>query len=256
MDFKTSTFMYVIGGIVVAFVLAQSLFFLIRAYRQGKKVGLSTQTMNKTILSSSLFSIAPSISILATVLTLSGALGIVLPWIRLTVIGSITYEVPAAESALEAVGITSGLSAEVTDELAFSTTAWVMTLGSIMPLILLPFVVKFIQKKIGQTVSKNNAWANLMSSAAFIGLMAAFIGRAVLGSGDADTIGDGAGVMSVAALLSSMLFMFLFMKFNEKRHWAWIDNFAMPISLFLALFIVVILNLVLPPYIANFEWRG
>ncbi len=255
-DFKTSKFMYIIGAIVVAFVIAQSLFFLIRAYRQGRKIGISGQTMKKTMLSSSLFSIAPSISILATVLTLSGALGIVLPWIRLTIIGNITYEVPAAESALEAVGVTSGLSAEVTDELAFSTTAWVMTLGSIMPLILLPFAVKFIQKKIGKAVSKNNTWANLMSSAAFIGLMSAFIGRALLGSGDADTIGDGAGVMSVVALVSSMIIMLIFMKINEKKHWAWIDTFAMPISMFAALFIVVILNMVLPSSIAEFEWRG
>lgn len=90
MDFKESTFMYILGGAVVAFVLAQSLFFLIRAYRQGKKIGLSTAAMKNTIVSSSLFSIAPSISILATVLTLSGALGLVLPWIRLTVIGAIS----------------------------------------------------------------------------------------------------------------------------------------------------------------------
>ncbi|MDQ9759348.1 DUF5058 family protein, partial [Acinetobacter baumannii] len=124
----------------------------IRAYRQGKKIGLSEKTMKKTIASSSLFSIAPSIAILATILTLSGALGIVLPWIRLTVIGNITYEVPAAESALEALGIVGGLSADVTDKTAFSAAAWVMTLGSVMPLVIVPFAVKFIQKKIGKAV--------------------------------------------------------------------------------------------------------
>ncbi len=256
MDFKTSTFMYVIGAIVVAFVLAQSLFFLVRAYRQGKRIGLSTQTMNKTILSSSLFSIPPAISILATVLTLSAALGIVLPWIRLTVLGSITYEVPAAQSALEAVGSTGGLATEVTDELSFSTAAWVMTLGSVMPLILLPFLAKFIQKRIGGTMSKNSRWSSLMSSAAYIGLISAFLGRAILGSGEADTVGDGAGILSVAALLASSLLMLFFMKLNEKVHKQWIDTFAMPISMFFALFVVVILNMVLPESIATLEWRG
>lgn len=147
MDFKESAFMYIIGGAVVVFVLAQSLFFLIRAYRQGKKIGISTTTMKNTMVSSSLFSIAPSISILATVLTLSGALGIVLPWIRLTVIGAISYEVPAAESAIDVMGHTGGLSYEITDPVEFSAVAWVMTLGSVMPLILVPFLLKFIQKK-------------------------------------------------------------------------------------------------------------
>ena len=91
---------------------------------------------------SALFSLAPAISIVATILTLSGALGIVLPWIRLTVIGAISYEVPAAESAMEALGYTGGLSAEITDPLGFSTAAWVMTLGSVMPLVIIPFAMK------------------------------------------------------------------------------------------------------------------
>lgn len=189
--------MYILAGAVVAFVLAQSIFFLVRAYKQGKKIGISEKTMKNTIVSSSLFSIAPSISILATIITLSGALGLVLPWIRLTVIGAITYEVPAAESALNALGQIGGLSQEVTDPMQFSTIAWVMTLGSVMPLVLIPFMLKFIQKKVGGVASKNAAWANTMSAAAFIGLISAFIGRAVLGSGEPDQLGDGAGAQTL-----------------------------------------------------------
>ena len=117
MDFKESGFMYALGGFIVVFVLAQSLFFLIRAWKQGKKLGLSTAIMRGTVTQSALFSLAPAISIVATILTLYGALGIVLPWIRLTVIGAISYEVPAAESAMEALGYTGGLSAEITDPL-------------------------------------------------------------------------------------------------------------------------------------------
>ena len=81
MDFKESGFMYALGGFIVIFVLAQSLFFLIRAWKQGKKLGLSTATMRGTVTQSALFSLAPAISIVATILTLSGALGIVLPWV-------------------------------------------------------------------------------------------------------------------------------------------------------------------------------
>lgn len=255
MDFKESAFMYIIGGLVVVFVLAQSLFFLIRAYRQGKKIGLSTATMKNTMISSSLFSIAPSISILATVLTLSGALGIVLPWIRLTVIGAISYEVPAAESAIDVMGHTGGLSYEITDPVEFSAVAWVMTLGSIMPLILVPFLLKFIQKKIG-AVNKNAAWANTMSAAAFIGLISAFIGRAVLGTGEPDQIGDGAGIMSVTALVVSMAAMFVFMQIQKKKKISWLEPLAMPLSMFIALGAVILLHEVLPGGIAVLEWRG
>ena len=251
MDFKESGFMYALGGFIVVFVLAQSLFFLIRAWKQGKKLGLSTAIMRGTVTQSALFSLAPAISIVATILTLSGALGIVLPWIRLTVIGAISYEVPAAESAMEALGYTGGLSAEITDPLGFSTAAWVMTLGSVMPLVIIPFAMKKIQNSIGKAVSKNTAWADVMSAAAFIGLISAFVGQ-----GDKAVLGDGAGIMSITALAVSMLSMLLFMQIEKKKKIAWLQSMAMPLAMFIGMGAVMLLAKVLPTHIAWLEWRG
>lgn len=256
MDFKSDAFMYVIGAVVALFVIAQSVFFLVRAWRRARELGVDSASLKKTMTSSALFTIAPALAILATVLTLSGALGMVLPWIRLTVIGSISYEVPAAEAAIEAFGSAAGLSQEVTDPTVFATIAWVMTLGSVMPLILIPFLLKKIQKGMTKAVAKNGKWADVMSAAAFIGLISAFIGRAVAGKGDALVIGDGAGVMSIAALLSSMLFMFILEKIADKFKWKWLQPFAMPFSMILAMVVVMILAQVLPHDIATFEWRG
>ena len=254
MDFKESGFMYALGGFIVIFVLAQSLFFLIRAWKQGKKLGLSTAIMRGTVTQSALFSLAPAISIVATILTLSGALGIVLPWIRLTVIGAISYEVPAAESAMEALGYTGGLSTEITDPLGFSTAAWVMTLGSVMPLVII--AMKKIQNSIGKAVSKNTAWADVMSAAAFIGLISAFVGRAIVGQGDKAVLGDGAGIMSITALAVSMLSMLLFMQIEKKKKIAWLQSMAMPLAMFIGMGAVMLLAKVLPTHIAWLEWRG
>ena len=210
----------------------------------------------KTVSSSALFTVAPALAILATVLTLSGALGLVLPWIRLTVIGAITYEVPAAEAAIDAFGSAAGLSQEVTDPEMFSTVAWVMTLGSIMPLILVPFLLKKIQKGMSKAVAKNGKWADVMSAAAFIGLIAAFIGRAIAGKGEESIIGDGAGVMSLCALVSSMIFMLILQSIANRFNIKWLQPFAMPFSMLLAMGVVMLLAQVLPPDIALFEWRG
>lgn len=256
MDFKSDGFMYALGAAVVLFVIAQSVFFLVRAWRRGRALGLSAESLKKTVTSSALFTVAPAFAILATVLTLSGALGIVLPWIRLTVIGAINYEVPAAEAAIEAFGNAGGMSQEVTDPTVFATVAWVMTLGSILPLILVPFMLKKIQKGMSKAVEKNGKWADVMSAAAFIGLISAFIGRAIAGKGNAEIVGDGAGVMSIAALLSSMLFMFILQKIADKFELKWLQSFAMPFSKILAMLVVLLLAQILPQNIAVFEWRG
>ena len=110
MNFKEDSFMVAIALCVVFFVVAQALFFLVRAVKRAKELGIANQTIKNTIVSSSLFTIAPAIGIVATVLTLSAGLGYVLPWIRLTVIGNISYEVTAATNAVEAFGLAGGIS--------------------------------------------------------------------------------------------------------------------------------------------------
>ena len=44
-DFKESGFMYGLAAMVIVFVIVQSLFFLIRAWKHGKEVGLTTADM-------------------------------------------------------------------------------------------------------------------------------------------------------------------------------------------------------------------
>ena len=91
MDFKTSPLMYGLALFVVAFVIVQSVFFMAKANKRAKEIGMDKAVVKQTILSSVLFTIAPAISILETVLALASALGIVLPWIRLSVIGILAY---------------------------------------------------------------------------------------------------------------------------------------------------------------------
>ncbi len=256
MDFKEDKFMICLAICIVIFVIAQAVFFLVRAIKKARELGIEKATIKSTIISSGLFTVAPAIGIVATVLTLSAGLGYVLPWIRLTVIGNISYEVTAATNAIEAYGLTGGIANPITDPEVFGTVAWVMTLGSIMPLILIPIFLKKIQSKIGNVASKNSKWSSVMSAAAFIGLIAAFVARAIAGQGSADITGDGAGVLSVAALVFSVVLMLVLQKLSTLKHMKWLESFAMPFAMIGAMALVMLLAQILPANIAFFEWRG
>ena len=246
--------MYIMAAAIVVFVLGQSVFFLVKAWKQGKKLGITTETLRNTVTSSALFSIAPAISVVATVLTLAASLGIVLPWIRLSVIGNITYETTAAEAALSALGKSISQPVETAQE--FSAIMWVMTVGSILPLVLIPIFLKKIQRKIGNAAANNAKFADVMSAAAFIGLIAAFIARSVAGSGKPDVIGDGAGVLSVLTLVISIVLMVALTKIATHFHLKWLENFTMPLSMIGAMAAAMLLARVLPESIALLEWRG
>ena len=65
MDFSiNSPILFVIVGAIVALVLAQSVFFLVRAWRRAKELGIKTETLRKTVTSSAIFTIAPAVAIL------------------------------------------------------------------------------------------------------------------------------------------------------------------------------------------------
>ena len=52
MNFKEDSFMVAIALCVVFFVVAQALFFLVRAVKRAKELGIANQTIKNTIVSS------------------------------------------------------------------------------------------------------------------------------------------------------------------------------------------------------------
>ena len=267
MDFKNSGVMYALAAVVVVFVAAQSMFFLAKAWKRGRELGIETAKMKQTVISSALFSIAPAISILATVLALASALGYVLPWIRLSVIGNLAYETVAAEAALEALG-TSMANSDL-NTLEFSTVAWAMTVGSCFPLILLPFLCKRIHKAMHKVLGdgreetaadgekpKKKISGNvgdILGAAAFIGIMAAFIARSIMG---VQKDGPSAGFMTIAVLLSAMVFTVALDLLCKKKHLTKLEPFVLPIAMFGAMGIAVLLTQVLPSELTEFVWRA
>jgi hypothetical protein len=268
-NFKEGPLMYGVAFAIIIFIVAQSLFFIIKSWKHGKELGIKKETMVNTVTSSILFTIAPAISILVTVFVLAKALGVVLPWIRLTVIGNLAYETVAAETALNNLG--GSLSQEITDTEQFSTVAWAMTLGAVFPLTFLPIVCKKLQKKIGGAVNKNEKTAKLgdvVSAAAFIGIISAFIARAINGcSVTSETVTDATGAEStvkivsessgfisictlIAAIVLMLIFSFLCKKFTLTKF----EPFTMPLAMFGAMGVAILLTKTVPENISGFTW--
>jgi hypothetical protein len=278
MDFKYSTALYLIAGAVILFVLAQSIFFLVKAFKQGRALGLDKSKLRNAITSSALFTIPSALSILATIIALVPALGPVIPWVRLSVIGNLMYETTAAEAAMEAFGHEGGMAVPVTDPEVYAGVAWVMTLGICFSLVILPFLAKPLHKKLLQAGKKEEAPKadatentpadakkkrslngfinNFATPAIFIGLIGAFIARAIIGAGKPETFGDGAGVLSIITLVVAVVVSIALEVLAKKLKLTWLEPFVMPIGMIIAMVAAIIFFNVLPEEIATFEWRG
>ena len=236
MNFSTnSSFLYVLAVCVIVFVLAQSVYFLIRAYRRGKAIGMETAVLKRTILSTAVFTIAPAISILLGVVTLSKFLGIPLPWIRMSVIGAITYELPAATSTANALGIS--LSETITDPKVYSAIAWVMTLGILPSIVLPPILMKRIQGGVIKIKNKDSKWGDIFMTAMFLGMISAFLGMVF-----ADVRKGLAGFIPIFVLLVSALIMCVCGLLIKKCGMKWLETYALSISMVGAMIFAVLIT--------------
>ncbi len=280
MEFNNSSLgLYLIAGAVILFVLVQSVFFLVKAWKQGKKLGLDKSKLRNAVTSSALFTVPSALSVLATVIALAPALGLVIPWVRLSVIGNLMYETTAAEAAMEAFGHQGGMAVPVTDPEVYAGVAWVMTLGICFSLILLPFIAKPLHKKFlaagkkqeepadrtaenapAETKKKKRGLGGFINDfatpAIFIGLIGAFIARAIIGGGKPETFGDGAGVLSIITLVVAVVVSIALEILAKKLKLTWLEPFVMPIGMIVAMVAAIVFFNVLPEDIAMLEWRG
>lgn len=169
-----SIFLYTIAGIFILFVVVQALFFLFRAISEAKRMGMDMGLVKKTIKSSAVFTIAPAISILLGVISLAKFLGLPLPWLRLSILGAITYELSAAASAAASLGIE--ISNAIADAETYVTIAWVMTIGIIPSIVLIPLFLKRLQGGMGHLKKNDPIWSEHFITAIFLGMISAFLG--------------------------------------------------------------------------------
>ncbi len=233
-----SSAMYLLVAIIIAFVIAQSVFFIVRAIRRGKELGIDSKKIKSTIASSAVFSIAPAVSILIGIISLSQFLGFPLPWLRLSVLGSITYEFAAATTAASTLGISTAQT--ISSPQAFAAIAWVMTFGIIPGIVLVPIFGKKIQNGVVNIKAKNEKWGKIFMDALFLGMISAFLGMIF-----AEVSTGLQGWIPVFVMIVSVAFMAVFGICVKKYKIKWLEDFALPLSMIGAMaFSIPITNIV------------
>ena len=221
--------LFVLVGVIILAVLGQSVFFLVKAWRRGIAIGMGKDKLKKIAVTAAVFTIAPAIAIVISVITLAKDLGIPLPWLRLSVVGSLSYETIAASNAEGAMGLVFGQVSALTAT-QYVTIAAVMTLSIMVGIWLVPVVCRRMQYGMLKLENRDKKWAELLSASMFIGMISAFLGYVFC---DVSSVfhGDLTGLIPVLVMLLSALVMALAGILVKKTKWRWISDYALPISL-------------------------
>ena len=251
-----SSALYLIVAVIILFVAAACVLFMVRAYRAGKAIGMDEKKLKTTITASATFAILPAVGILLGVIALSGSLGTPLPWLRLSVIGALHYETQVAEAAAENIGL-SGLNASEMTAEAFVTIAFVMSACIIWGMV---FSILFTKKYLSGSRKKETAadnskpkkkspfagFGDTAMTAMFIGLVSCYIGNYIA------TFVSGNGVLTFSGSLIPLLVacvgaiaMGIFILIKEKKQADWIDNFSIAASMLIAMAAAVVFGMFL-----------
>ena len=252
--------LFVLVGIIIAAVLGQSVYFLLKAYRRAKQKGMDMTLINKTIKTAAIFTIAPAISIVITVVALSKSLGIALPWLRLSVVGSLSYEAIAAANAASGMGTSLAALAGSMTASQYVTIVIVMTVSIMVGIWLVPVVAKKYQSGLVSFEKKDAKWSGILQNSLFIGMISAFVGfvfcdvsRLWLSEGgifstivkDADgvesvvTYSSTSGLVPVFVMLISAGAMCVCGILINKLKWKWVNDYALPICMVLGMALAI-----------------
>ncbi|MCF7932421.1 MAG: DUF5058 family protein [Acholeplasmataceae bacterium] len=237
LSFLSEWWVYVLAGLIFLYVIAQSVVFLLKARKRALSQGLSTSDLNRTMASSALFSIAPSIAILLGLLTLAKIFGPVISGLRLGILGAVTYELPAALNVIKGVyGLDVGAALEPRMVI---TALWVMTFGIIPSLVIIPLFFKKINLKMDAFKAKDKGWGQIMMDALFIGMISAFVG-VVLAPKVPEEGEPYISVLAILTLLSSAALIMVMGLLIKKYKLDWLKNYALPISMIAAMGLAVL----------------
>ena len=146
-ELVNSSLLYILVAIVILFVFLLAFFFAKKSWDYAIKLGYKKQDLRKVVKSTVLATIVPSFAIVIGLFALAPILGNAWPWLRLSVIGSVAYELVAAETATVSL-LGDGVVLENASVESLVTVMLVMTVGISSGLITLLFFGKQIQKTV------------------------------------------------------------------------------------------------------------
>ncbi|HHU43733.1 MAG: DUF5058 family protein [Bacillota bacterium] len=229
---------FLVGGIIVGVILAMSTMFLIKGIKRAKAIGMDRSKIITAIKSSAIFSIVPSIPIVIGVGIMMPWLGLAIPWIRLSVIGALQYEIIAMNQVTQTMGVTDpvGMTVDI-----IATAFIIMTISIISGPLFNATLYKKYEHKLADLRENNQKLLNTITGALLGGILAG-LGSYIIAGGFAGILfdyqpaagSDGIpinGVVTLLTLAVSAVIMIVCGLLIKFLKWKWLENYALPITI-------------------------
>ncbi len=230
LDLANSSTMAILCGITILIVLLQPVLFIFAAVKRAKELNMPKEELKEAATSSAVFSIIPSLPIIISYLILVPSLGRYFPWLRLSVVGSASYETMAANMAAEAFGLESISVPDIPVDV-FVCIVFVVTVGILGGNIFNVFFLKTYDKKVESLKTKNAKLVPVITTAMFLGLY---------GTMSAPHITNFTNIPAVTAIAGAGIAALIFDRLARKVKR--LKEFAFPLSMIVGMLASCVVN--------------
>ena len=225
MDIMNSRLLYILVGAGILYILIFCAVTFRKAYRHALDIGMSKEKLRTVIISSAIYTIVPSISIVIGLFSLSMVIGVPWSWFRLSVVGAVTYELMAADMAATGAGYESvaALNA-IGDPSVAGTLMFVMSIGILGGMLGVLVFGKRIQMGMLKARSKNGMIGALRTGVPSLAIIEAFLPLQLI-----------KGPVYCAVAITSCVVTVLQTMLVKKLKIYWYRNFIMAVTLILGM---------------------
>lgn len=225
-----SSILWFLCSAVIITVIIQTLIFMRKGWKEAISLGVSKEQLIKTVKASISVSILPTIPIILILLMMLPILGIPIPWLRLTIIGSAGYEFMAASMGIQSLGEEFGVGGFSKE--AFGAAIWVMTIGGSAA----TFTTLVILKPITAAYEKFKQSGAQIASIFGLCCLTGVLGAVTADYGTRSKSGT-------IVLISSAICAFIIITVSDKiPKLKWLKDFNMALSMIFGMFIAVIIS--------------
>jgi len=208
--------MWLACSVIIVVVLVQAVRLSMISFRAGEAIGMPRKDMILALRTGIISALVPSIAILVGVIVLIPRLGVPFPWMRLSVIGSVMYELYAAGIAASEMGLDgiAGFTGE-----AYALAVWTMSMGFIFCLIFVAFFTPKMKQIKDRLAGGDEGWMTVMNTAALFGAFGYLWAQSVARGGFS--------LRGFVGGFICMVLLQLIIKFGKQT---WLKEYALSVS--------------------------
>jgi len=232
LEIANNPVLYLVVGLLLVLISWQAVVYIKMALKRAEELNIPKEKLRKAAKTAAITSIVPSIAIIIALITLASVLGTPVAWGRLAVIGSLTYELFAANLGATASGVELGSASYGAQ--AYLTSVCTMTIGSFITIGLTIFIFKWYKKSLNKKLAKSgdNTWSKILVATIIISMYSRFmVDPLVKGGTSLVTMISSAGAMVIMGLVIN------------KTGAKWLKDFAISLSMIFGMITAVIFSI-------------